>query len=340
MQCFELKTRIRFGNNALDALRELEGQRYFLVTDPYFRENGIADRIVAMCKGQVEIFSRVQPDPPLSVVAEGLSRMQSFGADTLIALGGGSAIDCAKGMVSVGNSRPYFVAIPTTSGTGSEVTAFAILTHNGVKHPLVDHQLRPDMAILDDSLLKDLPPKLIADTGMDVISHCVEAVGGKHSSVFTQALAVTAYDRVMKLLPLSYEGDVSVRGELHCAATMAGLAFDQGGLGICHSLSHALGGEFHLPHGKLNAILLPHVMSYNKGYAPYDRLGSNPIFAVTRLVKRLGMPRTLTEGGLPKRMLMERMDELCEAAIADPCTQTNPRPVTIEDCRQLLRECI
>ena len=340
MQWFQMNTRLCFGQNAVEALGELEGKRYFLVTDPYFKENGTADNVAQLCKGPVEIFSQVVPDPPLSVVAQGLGQMQSFGADTLIALGGGSAIDCAKGMVSLGKDRPYFVAIPTTSGTGSEVTAFAILTHEGVKHPLVDHGIRPDMAILDDSFLDRLPPSLIADAGMDVIAHCVEAVGGRHSSPFTQALAASAFERVMRLLPASFEGNRSVRGEIHCAATMAGIAFDHAGLGICHSLSHALGGRFHIPHGKLNAILLPHIMAFNKGDAPYELLGRNPIFAVSRLSRRLRMPQTLREAGLQRQEVLSKMDELCESAMADPCTLTNPRPVTMEDCRGILRACI
>ncbi len=340
MEQFQLKTRVCFGQDALQVLEEVAGKRVFLVTDPYFAENGTADRVARLCKGPVEIFSRVIPDPPLELVAEGLAEMRAFGAEILIALGGGSAIDCAKGMVSPGKDRPYFIAIPTTSGTGSEVTAFSILTHEGVKHPLVDPGLRPDVAILDDSFLEKLPPSLIADGGMDVISHCVEAVGGRNGSPFTQALAVSAFERVMRLLPASFEGDRSVRGEIHCAATMAGIAFDHGGLGICHGLSHALGGRFHLPHGKLNAILLPHVMTFNKNYAPYHLLGSNPIFAVSRLSRRLCMPQTLREAGIQRQAVLSQMDELCEAAMADPCTLTNPRPLTMEDCRGILRACI
>ncbi len=340
MDHFQVSGSIFFGKDALYALKKLKGRRILVVTDPFFHKNGVAQRIAALCEGEASVFSNVVPDPPLRVVAEGLTQMNAFGADTLIALGGGSAIDCAKGMVSMGKERPYFVAIPTTSGTGSEVTAFAILTHEGVKHPLVDPTLRPDMAILDESLLDELPPSLIADGGMDVIAHCVEALGGKNRSPFSEALAVSAFERVMRLLPRSYEGDTAVRGELHCAATMAGIAFDHGGLGICHGLSHALGGRFHIPHGKLNAILLPQVMTFNKGYAPYSLLGGNPVFAVTRLRRRLRMPESLTGAGIPREALHRHMDELCEAALADPCTATNPRPLTMEDCRGILRACI
>ncbi len=340
MQTFQLKTRVCYGDGALDVLRELPGKRYFIVTDPFFVKDGTAEKIGARCRGEFEIFHGVQPDPPLSVVAEGLGQMQSFGADTLIALGGGSAIDCAKGMVSIGENRPFFVAIPTTSGTGSEVTAFAILTHEGVKHPLVEPAIRPDMAILDESLLENLPPTLIADGGMDVIAHCVEAVVAKNVSPITRSLGVTAFHTAMKLLIPSYEGDRKVRGELHLAATMAGIAFDHGGLGLCHALSHALGGRFHLPHGRLNAILLPHVMAYNREVCSYGMLGTNPTFAVSRLARRLHLPRTLTDAGLKAGDVLDAMDGLCETALSDPCCLTNPRTPTARDCRSILRACI
>lgn len=340
MQTFQLKTQLCFGNDALQALGTLGGKRFFIVTDPYFVKDGTARRVAALCKGETEIFHRVQPDPPLSTVAEGLALMQTFGADTLIALGGGSAIDCAKGMVSIGENRPFFVAIPTTSGTGSEVTAFSILTHEGVKHPLVEPSIRPDLAILDDSLLENLPPALIADGGMDVIAHCVEAVVARNATVFSQSLAVTAFHTAMKLLLPSFEGDKKVRGDLHYAATMAGIAFDHGGLGLCHAMSHALGGRFHLPHGRLNAILLPHVMTYNREVCSYGILGENPVFAVSRLCRRLHLPRTLGDAGIKATDVLDHMDSLCKAALADPCCATNPRVPTMSDCKSLLRACL
>ncbi len=337
MQTFQLSTKLCFGDGALAALRELPIQRALLVTDPFFAKNGTAARIAELCKGEVQVFSEVQPDPPLSLVARGVALLRDFKPDTLIALGGGSAIDCAKGMLSLSGRELYFVAIPTTSGTGSEVTSFAVLTHEGVKHPLVEKNLRPQLAILDDSLLQGLPKGLIADAGMDVIAHCVEAVAAKGASSVSHALAVSAYHTTMKLLPQSYEGDVSVRGAIHCAATMAGAAFDNAGLGACHALSHALGGVFHLPHGKLNGILLPHVMEFNRSHAPYPLLGSNPIFAVTRLRRRLQLPASLTEAGLPRDKILQQAGAICKAALADPCSQGNPRPLSEGDYLALLR---
>lgn len=340
MQEFVLSTRICSGEHALDALKTLRAERVLLVTDKFFADNGTAERICALCGCETRIFSKVQPDPPLSLIAEGVEQMQSVAPDVLIALGGGSAIDCAKGMLSMSGSEAKFVAIPTSSGTGSEVTSFAILTHEGVKHPLVEEKLRPYMAILDDSLLQKLPKGLIADAGMDVIAHCVEAVAAKNASPFMQAMAVSAYRTAAELLPRSYDGDGTVRGSIHCAATMAGIAFDNAGLGACHALSHALGGAFHIAHGRLNGILLPHIIQYNSAHAPYYLLAPNLRFAVTRLRRRLQLPESLTAAGLKREEVLKQADSICEAAWNDPCTAFNPRPMTHEAYHSLLRACL
>ena len=169
---FVLATRLCCGENALAALETLGAARVLLVTDRFFVENGTAERLCRRCCGaQCEIFDKVQPDPPLTLVAEGARQLETFAPDVLLALGGGSAIDCAKGMLAMAQKKPRFVAVPTSSGTGSEVTSFAILTHEGIKHPLVDEALRPELAILDAALLDELPPGLIADAGMDVLAH-------------------------------------------------------------------------------------------------------------------------------------------------------------------------
>ena len=340
MEEFHLPTRLCFGEDALEVLREFCGKTVLLVTDPFFAQNGTAQGLLALCGGQGQIFSKVQPDPSLTLVAQGVQLMNETNPQVLLALGGGSAIDCAKGMLSMYKGKPTFVAIPTTSGTGSEVTSFAVLSHEGVKHPLIDPALRPDLAVLDDSLLQELPKGLIADAGIDVIAHCVEAVASKKASPFSQSLALSAYGTVMELLPRSFEGDRTVRGRIHCAATMAGMAFDQAGLGACHALSHALGGQFHVAHGKLNGILLPHVMELNRKYAPYELLGNNPIFALTRLRRRLGLPDSLHALGLKREEVLSKADALCTAAMADPCNGGNPLPMTTELYHRLLRDCL
>lgn len=350
MQTFSGNTAIYTGENALQALKTLCGKRVMIVTDRFFSENGTAQKLSALCQGECRIFDRVEPDPPLSLIAEGISVLREFQPDSIVALGGGSPIDCAKGILSLGASDARLIAVPTTSGTGSEVTSFAILTHEGVKHPLVDEKLRPAAAILDPSLLQALPPGLIADAGMDVISHCLEAIAAKNASAFSDALAFSAFDTARRLLPKSFSGDTAVREALHNAATMAGLAFDNAGLGACHALSHAIGGTFHLAHGRINGILLPHVISFNAQThpAPYARLaafcGLSGIralsAAVVRLRSCLRLPDTLTQAGLQSADVLAAADSLCRAAENDPCSQSNPRPVSAEAYLSLLRQCL
>ena len=350
MQTFSIGTTIYTGADALQALRTICGGRVLIVTDRFFSENGKAQELASLCGGECRIFDRVQPDPPLSLIAEGIGVLKDFHPDSIVALGGGSPIDCAKGILSLGASDARLIAIPTTSGTGSEVTSFSILTHEGVKHPLIDEKLRPTAAILDPSLLDALPPKLIADSGMDVISHCLEAIAAKNASPFSDALAMCAFDTARKLLPKSFVGDTSVRQTLHNAATMAGLAFDNAGLGACHALSHAIGGKFHLAHGRINGILLPHVIQFNAEACPepYRHLaafcGLSGIralsAAIVRLRSALQLPESLTQAGLQSAEILAAAEELCQAAQADPCSQGNPRPMTAADYLALLRQCL
>ena len=346
---FELSTRICCGENALAALQTLGTAKILLVTDRFFAENGTAERICSLCGGaQCEIFDQVQPDPPLTLIAEGVRRLDALKPDALIALGGGSAIDCAKGMLAMAQAKPRLIAIPTSSGTGSEVTAFAILTHDGVKHPLVDGALRPALAILDATLLDKLPAGLIADAGMDVLAHCLEAVVAKNATPFSDALAGCAFRTALALLPASYRGERGVRGELHCAATMAGIAFDNAGLGACHALSHAIGGAFHLPHGRINGILLPHVLQFNGSQDGYRRLaalcglsGQNALgFAVKRLRRQLGLPSTLTEAGLTRETILSKAEAIATAAANDPCSAANPVAAAPADYRTLLTQAL
>ncbi len=350
MRYFSLNTRLCFGPDALGELKNLKAQKTLLVTDRFFSQNGMAQEILSLCGGQGKIFDEVQPDPDVSLVAEGIRVLQEFEPDLLLALGGGSAIDCAKGILSLGKSSARFVAIPTTSGTGSEVTSFAILTHEGVKHPLVEEGLRPELAILDDSLLAGLPKGLIAEAGMDVLAHCLEAVAAVNASPFTTAMAAYGFRLCLNLLPRSFEGDLSVRGAIHQAATMAGIAFDRAGLGVCHALSHALGGAFHLAHGRLNGILLPHVMEFNLPYAKAAYgdlaslcgLGSSRalIFALRRVRKQLALPESLTQAGLERGKVLKQLDAIVKAAAADPCGNTNPRPVSEAELAALVRKAL
>lgn len=252
-------------------------------------------------------------------------------------------MDCAKAMLYFSGSDAKLVAVPTTSGSGSEVTDFAILTHGGVKHPLVDRRLRPDVAILDDELLRGLPGSLVADAGFDVLCHAIEALGGKNAGAITDALARDAFCAAFSALPASFAGRQEVRLSLHTAATMAGMAFTQAGLGVCHAMAHALGGLYHIPHGRLNAILLPAVVECNAAgvgdkYADLARAaglgGSSERMAVRSLKnaliglrRQLQLPETLAQAGVQPRQVRQDQDRILAAALEDPCCQTNPVPV-------------
>jgi 1-propanol dehydrogenase len=291
------------------------------------------------CK-ETEIFDRVEPDPSVELAAEGTARLKAFGPDLLVALGGGSAMDLAKAMAYFGKGEYTLAAIPTTSGSGSEVTNFAILTHDKVKHPLIDNRLRPDLAILDSDLLQDLPKNLIAETGFDVLTHALEACVAKNSGSITDLYAREAFSSAYASLPASYAGNKAVRLKVHLAATMAGMAFSQAGLGLCHAMAHSLGGLFHVPHGRLNGILLPSVVSCNahvcgKNYAELARAagmgGSADTIAVRnlrngllRLRRELGLPETLAQAGVDPRAVWQNAEKIVEATLADPCSKDNP----------------
>ena len=355
MERFSCKTTILSGPGAVSALEELAPKRLFLVTDPFFMKNGTAQRIAAAAKaGETEFFDAVQPDPTVSLAAEGTAKLRAFQADTIVALGGGSAMDCAKAMAYFAKTDAKLVAIPTTSGSGSEVTDFAILTHNGIKHPLVDPRLRPDIAILDSDLLAQLPPKLVADAGFDVLAHALEACAARDAGALTDCLAREAFCTAFASLPASYAGRQEVRLKIHLAATMAGLSFTQAGLGLCHSMSHALGGLFHIPHGRLNAILLPSVISCNAHVAgaKYARMaraaglsGSADTIAVRnlrggliRLRRELDLPETLSQAGVAPSEVWRNTDEIVRATLADPCCKTNPMVVEDFLIRRILEE--
>ena len=355
MEQFFCKTRIIAGPGSLASLSELHIKRLLIVADPFFYQNGTANHIAHISKAEhTEVFSKVAPDPSVALAAEGTQLAQSFAPDTILALGGGSAMDCAKAMAYFCGFTVRLVAVPTTSGSGSEVTDFAILTHNGVKHPLVDSKLQPDIAILDSDLLSSLPQKLIAETGFDLVSHALEAwVASGHSQI-SDALCLDALQAAFSSLPRSYAGDQSARMPVHMAATMAGMAFSSAGLGLCHAMAHALGGEFHLPHGRLNAILLPAVLDYNAEAASrrYGQLarrlnlstGADTIAlralknTLLRLRRELGLPDTLAQAGIDPALVAKKADALVSAALADPCCTTNPVKPQAQQVRRILGE--
>lgn len=353
---FICKTRILAGQGALKELKNLNIGRLLLVCDPFFTQNGWAQKIQNLSgAAQFEIFDEITPDPSAALAAKGTAKMNAFQPDTVVALGGGSAMDCAKAMLFFAEKEARLIAVPTTSGSGSEVTDFAILTHNGVKHPLIDEKICPEIAILDSDLLESLPKKLIADTGFDVLSHAAEGYVATNSSPFTDALAENAFAAVLQKLPTSFGGDKTCRLEIHCCATMAGIAFTRAGLGLVHALSHSLGGEFHIPHGRLNAILLPAVIEHNqaarKKYAALARRAGLPGVsdtvavrnlknALCRLRQELEMPQSLLSAGVSPAEVWEKREKIIKAALNDPCCNTNPQPVTAEMAQAVLEEVI
>ena len=355
MEKFSLETRIYAGAGAVSALETFGAKRLLLVTDPYFMKNRTAERIAGLSgAAEIEYFDSVQPDPTVSLAAEGTAKLKQFQPDLLVALGGGSAMDCAKAMAYFAQGRFPLVAIPTTSGSGSEVTNFAILTHGKAKHPLVDERLRPSAAILDSDLLKELPPGLIADSGFDVLTHGLEAYAATNAGVFSDMYARESFRMAYAVLPASYAGKQEVRLRMHLASTMAGIAFSHAGLGICHAISHSLGGIFHVPHGRLNAVLLPGVIACNSSrvlhrYAELARAagmaGSADAVAVRnlkngllRLRRQLDLPETLSQVGIPPVKIREELPRIVEAVLEDPCIRTNPVPVEESVICRILEE--
>ena len=334
-------TKIISGPGAISALGELGAKRVLVVTDPFFMENGTARQVARAAGSQdTEFFDRVVPDPSVELAAEGTARVREFRPDLMVALGGGSALDCAKAMHFFSKTDCPLAAIPTTSGSGSEVTDFAILTHGKVKHPLVDPALLPDYAILDSDLLASLPKSIIADTGFDVLTHALESFVSRGAGTVSDLFAREAFADAYAALPASWAGRREARLKVHLAATMAGIAFSQSGLGLCHAMAHALGGRFHVPHGRLNAILLPAVVECNahaagKKYAELARAaglgGSAETVAVRnlknaliRLRRELQLPQTLAQAGVKPREVWNAAAELTQAVLADPCCGANP----------------
>lgn len=316
---------------------------------------------------EYEIFSDVSPDPDMETVAEGIKRLTAFGADTIVAFGGGSAIDAAKSISHISggiiNNRAVFVVIPTTSGTGSEVSRYAVITdrERNMKYPLADDSLLPDFAVLDAALVESVPPPVTADTGVDALTHAIEAFLSTGANDFSDAMAEKAMKLIFKNLLTAYSEphNIEARQAVHNAATMAGVAFSNAGLGANHSLAHAAGAKLHLPHGRANAILLPYVMSFTAGchtsltpaaaryaqMAAVLNLDSNgvrqsalaAIRATRNLIRKLNIPASFHEAGVDKKIFEGELDAMTEAAMADGCMATAPVPFRPDEIRSIFR---
>jgi 1-propanol dehydrogenase len=370
---FQLTTTLCYGPDSLTALAELDGRRVLVVTDAFMSSTPLMSRVRTELAGAsaVEVFSEVTPNPDLTAVTAGLRAFLDFAPDAIVALGGGSPIDTAKAVrklaLELGHQLPGgLVVIPTTSGTGSEVTSFAVITdeHTHTKLPLTAVEMLPEIAILDPEAVATAPPRLTADSGMDAVSHAIEAYVAKGSNDFSDALAEKALRLADTSLVRCFRDgtDAEAREHQHNAATMAGIAFQNAGLGIVHSLSHAIGGTFPVAHGRLNAILLPVVICFNAGdlgFRPhevgpvarrYAALASalglsssterNLVLALNAWVEKLrtdlGMPATLRTAGVDRAAFTAAVPALAATAHKDFCTSGNPVPVTERDLAALL----
>ncbi|MBR3002510.1 MAG: bifunctional acetaldehyde-CoA/alcohol dehydrogenase [Clostridia bacterium] len=403
MQWFKVPEKIYFEAGSISYLEKMPDiERAFIVTDEAMIKLGYVDKILYHLrkrenKVHSEIFSEVESDPSFDTVKKGVERIKRFNPDVIIALGGGSAIDGAKGMwlfyehedanleglklkfMDI-RKRTYkfpklgekakLVAIPTTSGTGSEVTSFAVLTDkkNNKKYPLADYELTPNVAIIDPDLVMSLPKTITADTGMDVLTHAIESYVSVMASDYTDGLAEKTIQLVFDYLIEAYtNGDNKLaREKMHNASTIAGMAFTNAFLGINHSIAHKIGAEFHMSHGRINAILLPHVIKYNsseptkfvsfpkyeyfiadkKYYNLAKKMGlkadnmeegiQSLIEKIKELNKSLNIPKSFKEAGIAENEFLNKVDLLSELAFEDQCTTTNPRVPLVEEIKQIL----
>lgn len=372
MDSFGIKTQIYFGEGALSRLKEIPYRKVLVITDPFVVESKMIHLITEPLREsgiQYEIFHDVVPDAPVDKISNGVKKFLEYQPEVIVAVGGGSAIDSSKAIrefsLKINNYGPVgLIAIPTTSGTGSEVTSFAVVndTEAKIKYPLVSEGLTADEAILDAELVKSVPPSITADTGMDVFTHALEAYVSTDHNEFSSALSEKAIEICGVFLLRAYldGNDRHARQKMHVASCLAGLAFNSASLGITHSMAHQLGALFHIPHGRANAMLLPHIVEFNaninkhsrsqKEYLPavkrYANIAHilglsnyNEVMSVRSLVnwiqfmqKEMNIPLTIQEiGTITPDAYFAAIDKMADAALADACTVTNPRIPSKED---------
>lgn len=376
MSRFTLPRDIYFGEGSLDVLKTIKGEKAVIVlgggsmktfgflnkVELYLKEAGIETRLI----------EGVEPDPSVETVMNGAAVMREFQPDWIIGIGGGSPIDAAKAMwifyeypdftfekaiIPFGlpelRQKAKFIAIPSTSGTATEVTAFSVITDYKaqIKYPLADFNLTPDIAIVDPDLAQTMPPKLVAHTGMDALTHAIEAYVACARSYFSDPLAIQAIVMTKENLHKSFEGEKEARNHMHIAQCLAGMAFSNALLGITHSMAHKIGAVFHIPHGCANAIFLPYVIQYNRKacedrYAAIGKAlgleGQNDKELVDSLIEmikdlnvKLNIPATVKDWGVDENKFKEKVKFMASNAVKDACTGANPRSIDEENMEKL-----
>ncbi len=376
MQRFTIPREVYTGDDAIEVLKDLKGTKAFIVIGS---ERTIKDGTVAKVQGLLKeanmesmVFQGVEHDPSFETVQKGTEALREFGADWIIAIGGGSPIDAAKSMwifyehpelefekVLTPFSLPKlrqkarFVGITTTSGTATEVTSFSVITNpeTGIKYPIADYEITPDIAIVDTSLVMGLPQKLVAHTGMDALTHAIEAYVSTVATPITDALSMKSIEMIASDLVDSFRGEPTARKQMHIAQCLAGMAFSNAILGIVHSMAHKTGKLFNIPHGCANAIYLPYVIQYNAKTAPAKyveiakRLGlsggtdteliSSLVACIKQMNREMNIPTTVEEFGISYEDFTAKLDIFAEEAVNDPCTSTNPRSIDTETMKKL-----
>ena len=381
MARFTLPRDIYHGKGSLAELKNLKGKKAILVVGGgSMKRQGFLDKALHYLKEagmEVALFEGVEPDPSVETVMKGAAMMREFEPDWIVAMGGGSPIDAAKAMWAFYEypevtfeelcipfnfpelrQKAKFAAIPSTSGTATEVTAFSVITDyaKGVKYPLADFNITPDVAIVDSELVEQLPVHQVAYTGMDALTHAIEAYVSTCNCVYTDPLAVKAIEMVFDYLPASYNGNMEARAQMHDAQCLAGMAFSNALLGIVHSMAHKTGAAFstgHITHGLANGMYLPYVIKYNakdpiaaKRYAEIARMigleGASEKALINSLCakidefnKILGIPATLKEFGIIEEEFKEKIDTISELAVGDACTGSNPRAINPAQMKEL-----
>ena len=378
MARFTIPRDVYFGQGTVEELKNIDGKKAAIVIGgASVKKNGALAKVEENLKAagmETLLIEGVEADPSVQTVMAGVEKMNAFKPDWIVGLGGGSPMDAAKAMwifyeypeftfeeaakpfnLPTLRTKARYAAIPTTSGTGSEVTSFAVITDNetGVKYPIADFNITPDVAIVDTDIAQSMPAKLVAHTGMDALTHAIEAYTSTIANDLTDALAMKSIEMIREHLLSSYAGNEGARADMHISQCLAGMAFSNAILGIVHSMAHKTGKIFAVPHGCANAIYLPLAIEFNAETAPKKyadiakRMGlagdtdtaliQSLITFVNDLNTKMGIPSTLKEFGVDEGLFTRNLDVVSENAVADPCTGTNPREISVDQMKELFK---